>query len=121
MEKANLTNLRGNVFYLVMLLLFLFPSHYLLAQSSHTVTGIVKDEKGVPIANISVIVKGTTFGTTTDALGKYSISVPGPKSILVISSAGYQSREMVVGERQSLDASLKMESKTLNEVLVTGY
>ena len=100
------------------LLLFLGSAN---AQNRITVKGIVNDEKGNPIVNASVLVKGTTTGVTTDANGTFSISVPGSKSVLVVSNIGYTSKEVVVGNNTSLTIDLAPSVNSLNEVVVVGY
>ncbi|MFT3909934.1 MAG: SusC/RagA family TonB-linked outer membrane protein [Ferruginibacter sp.] len=59
-----------------------------------TVTGKVTDDKGLPVANASVIVKGTKLGTSTNSLGIYTLNVPSSAKTLVISSIGLTSREV---------------------------
>src|SRR5689334_19438658 len=73
------------------------------AQNGTTVRGIVKDNSGIPMADVSVTVKGTTTGVTTDQTGTYQIVVPNPKSTLIISSVGYQSQEIPLNNRNNLD------------------
>lgn len=91
------------------------------AQDKIRVSGTVKDDKGAPAANASVIVKGSTTGTTTDANGAFSLDVPNQKSVLVISSTGFQTQELVVGNRTSLSVDLAASVNQLNEVVVVGY
>ena len=81
-----------------------------------TVTaGDTKD--GLP--GVSVIVKGTTRGTTTDASGKYNLSV-GTGVTLVFSFVGYENTEVNVGNREIVDVTLKASAQTLGEVAVVG-
>src|SRR5450755_4676235 len=61
------------------------------------VTGRVSDEKGEPVSGASVVVKGGGTGTSTDAAGNFKILVPNGKSVLVVSSVGYSSKEITVG------------------------
>lgn len=84
------------------------------------VTGTVKDEKGEPVPGTNVLVKGTSTGTSTGADGKYSISVPGNDAILVFSSIGYISKEIVVGANTTIDVTLAEDVKILGEVVVTA-
>lgn len=91
------------------------------AQDKIRVSGTVKDDKGAPAANASVMVKGSTTGTTTDANGAFSLDVPNQKSVLVISSTGFQTQELVVGNRTSLSVDLAASVNQLNEVVVVGY
>lgn len=85
------------------------------------VKGKVTDQaSGKPLAGVSIQQKGSNVGTTTDANGNYSISVP-DKAILVISSVGYISVEMPVNGRDVINVSLQVSTQGLDEVVVTGY
>ncbi|MGN6265552.1 MAG: SusC/RagA family TonB-linked outer membrane protein [Ginsengibacter sp.] len=91
------------------------------AQNRITVRGIVNDDKGNPISNASVLVKGTNNGATTDANGTFSISVPDSKSVLVVSNIGYKTKEVEVGNNTSPVIDLVPSVNSLNEVVVVGY
>ncbi|WP_373331053.1 TonB-dependent receptor [Salmonirosea aquatica] len=87
-----------------------------------TVTGTVTGaDNNQPLPGVSVVVKGTSLGTTTNTSGVYQLTVPGPGSVLVFSFVGYLSREITVGNRQQLDVSLDADIKALSEVVVVGY
>ncbi|GGD45761.1 SusC/RagA family TonB-linked outer membrane protein [Emticicia aquatilis] len=86
-----------------------------------SVKGIVSDEKGEKLPGVSITVKGTTRGTTTNIGGEYEISVADNKAILVISYIGYQIQEIVVGNRTMINIVLQIDTKALDEVVVTGY
>lgn len=86
-----------------------------------SVSGKVKDEKGDGLPGVSVVVKGTTQGTTTDGTGSFTIKVPGASSTLVFSFVGYARREIVVGSQTNLNISLSPDDQSLNEVVVVGY
>lgn len=98
---------------------FLLCSLLMLAQ--RTITGKVTDEKGNPIANASVLVKGTTTGTTTKTDGSYSISVGANAKALIFSSVDMLTVEKSIGSSTTIDISLAAEEKTMTEVVVTGY
>jgi TonB-linked SusC/RagA family outer membrane protein len=85
------------------------------------VTGTVSDAKGGGIPGVSVVIKGTTFGTTTDGNGAFSISVKSGNAELVVTSVGYISKSVTVGNRSSIAISLDEDVSQLNEVIVTGY
>ncbi len=91
------------------------------AAADQRVTGTVRDENGEVLPGVSVILKGTQRGTTTDTDGKFAMEVPGESSVLVFSFVGYSSQEVVVGNQSSLSISLAPESQSLNEVVVIGY
>ena len=90
------------------------------AYAQKTVTGTITDERGEEIIGASVMVKGTTNGTISDASGKFSISVP-EKGTLVISYIGYQSQEIPIGNETSLQIRLEESLQALDEVVVVGY
>ncbi len=92
-----------------------------LAFGQRTVSGTITNASNQPVIGASVLVKGTTNGTTTDEQGRYTINVPNNQSTLVVSYIGFASREMVVGDRSNVDLSLTETESTLNEVVVTGY
>jgi len=84
------------------------------------VTGKVTDEKGTAFPGVNVLVKGTTIGTSTDASGKYSLSVPDGNSILVFSFIGFATQEVSVGLRTTIDVIMKEDVAALEEVVVTA-
>ena len=85
------------------------------------VTGRVKDETGTGLPGVSVVLKGSQQGTTTDAEGQYTVAVTGTNPTLVFSFVGYLSQEVAVGNRSAIDLSLKADNKTLDEIVVIGY
>lgn len=85
------------------------------------VTGKVLDERGTGLPGVSVVVKGTTQGATTDGEGSFRITVPNANSILVFSFVGYLRKEVTVGAQTSLNVTLAPDDQTLNEVVVVGY
>jgi TonB-dependent starch-binding outer membrane protein SusC len=92
----------------------------LLAQT-RTITGKVTDDNGNPIPNASVLIKGSTTGTTTDTEGNFTITVPASARALVITSVGMAPEEIAIGNRTSVSISLKSSDKDLQEVVVIGY
>lgn len=87
---------------------------------SKTVTGVVVDAAGVPVIGANVIVKGTTVGTITDFDGNYSLEVP-ENAVLQISYIGYLTEEVTVGNKSSINVTLKEDSQSLDELVVVGY
>lgn len=106
-------------FLLLMCGLALFTMQ-VLAQS-RTVSGKITNEQGVPIPNASVIIKGTTVGTTTNADGAFSLSVPANVQSLVISSIGYSDREFSIRNQSTITVSLNNNQQSMNEVVVVAY
>lgn len=87
---------------------------------SKTVTGVVVDAAGVPVIGANVIVKGTTVGTITDFDGNYSLEVP-ENAVLQISYIGYLTEWVTVGDKSSINVTLKEDSQALDELVVVGY
>ena len=92
-----------------------------LSFAQKTVSGVVNDKNGAPVSGVSVVVKGTTKGTTTDAAGKFSIAVPAGSTTLVFSSVGYKSQELNISSVESATVSLEETNASLNEIVVVGY
>lgn len=91
-----------------------------LAQE-RTITGkVTASEDGSTMPGVSVVVKGTTRGSNTDANGVYSINVPDKGAKLVFSFVGSASQEFEVGNRTTVDVKLTNDSKQLGEVVVTA-
>ena len=85
------------------------------------VKGKVLDELASPIPGANVLLKGTAIGTSTDANGEYSITVPDENAVLVFSFIGYVSEEITVGDRTEINITLTPDIRQLNEVVVVGY
>ena len=101
---------------LLLCLMFAISSFSINAQ---TVTGTVSNTDGDPLSGVSVNVKGTKNGTTTDTEGKFSINTSA-KSVLTISSIGYTPQDIAVGGRTSFAISLTRDLRNLDEVVVTA-
>lgn len=91
------------------------------AIAQRTITGKVTDEKGNPIANASVILKGTTTGTTTNADGTYTLNVQAGTKSIIISSVDMITQEVNIGTQTTINVSLKADDKVMEEVVVVGY
>lgn len=86
------------------------------------VTGVVTDAgTGSPLPLVSVQIKGTTTGAVTDNLGHYSVRVEGPEAVLVFSSTGYDSQEVQVGDKATIDVALNMANEEIEQVMVVAY
>ncbi|HUC82708.1 MAG TPA: SusC/RagA family TonB-linked outer membrane protein, partial [Flavisolibacter sp.] len=103
-------------------LLFLLTALLAFSAFAQTITvrGRVTNETNQPVAGASVLVKGTTNGTTTNDNGEYQISVPG-NGTLVISSVGYPAKEIPVANRTAHNVSLTSSTTDLEQVVVVGY
>jgi TonB-linked SusC/RagA family outer membrane protein len=76
---------------------------------------------GEPLPGVSIVVRGTTRGTVSDANGKYAIEVPAADAVLLISSIGYLDEEVAVNGRSVIDIKLVESIESLEEVVVVGY
>ena len=101
---------------LSMLLLTLFT---IAAYAQKTVTGTVKDAKGEAIPAVSILVKGSTQGVSSDAEGKFRISAA-QGSVLIFRYIGFKTQEVTVGSSNTINVVLADESNNLNEVVVTA-
>lgn len=86
------------------------------------VTGqVVSGEDGEGMPGVTVRVKGTSIGTTTDLSGNYALEVPDEESVLVFSSIGFVSQELPVGSQTTINITLEPDMQELEEVVVVGY
>ncbi|MCF2491941.1 SusC/RagA family TonB-linked outer membrane protein [Dyadobacter chenhuakuii] len=90
------------------------------AYAQNVVKGTVKDDQGVALPGVSVVVKGTTAGTVTDNEGVYSVAAD-KQGTLVFSFIGYLTQELPVGSKSNIDVKLVSDTKALTEVVVVGY
>ncbi len=100
------------------LLLSICLTSIAIAQE-RTITGTVNDDVG-SLPGVTIVVKGTTTGTTTDFDGKYSITIPNDEAVLVYSFIGFATVEEVVGSRTTIDLTMGESAETLSEVVVTA-
>ncbi|MDR1610857.1 MAG: TonB-dependent receptor [Candidatus Symbiothrix sp.] len=104
---------------LLLLLLVIVPC-FAYSQQSSPISGVVSDASGEPLTGVSVVIKQSTVGTVTDIDGKYSIQAK-PDAVLVFSYIGYAGQEIPVGNRTTIDVTLKENDALLDEVVVVGY
>ncbi|WKN31511.1 TonB-dependent receptor [Porifericola rhodea] len=104
------------------ILILLLQSSGLAFGQNVQVSGQVTDEVGEMLPGTSVILKGTSNGTITDANGNYTISIPDAnEAVLVFSFVGYLAQEVNVGQQTTIDVSLQPDVQSLEEVVVVGY
>ncbi|KQB43809.1 putative outer membrane protein [Flavobacterium daejeonense] len=111
------TNISKKYYLILIGLLFYLP---VLGQQI-TVKGVIKDAKtGIPLPGVSVLIKSTTNGTSTDFDGNYTIKADA-KSTLQFSFIGYKTVEIPVNGKTTINSSLTEESNQLDEIVVIGY
>lgn len=107
-----------NSTWLTFSLLLGLPS--LTLAQSRTVTGKVTDNKGGGLPGATVVLRGTTQGTTANVEGSYSIAVSADTATLVFSSIGYNSQVVRVGRQSVVSVTLRENNQALDEVVVTA-
>jgi len=90
-------------------------------SQSKTITGKILDDKGAPVIGASVTVKGSKSGSSSHPDGTFQITVPATATTLVISSVGFASQEVPIGDQTNVSVSLVPSQASLNEVVVIGY
>ncbi|MEX2232962.1 MAG: carboxypeptidase-like regulatory domain-containing protein [Cyclobacteriaceae bacterium] len=100
--------------------LFLIAGASVMAQQ--TVSGrVTSSVDETPLPGVSVLVKGTTIGTSTDADGRFSVSAPDYTSVLVVSFIGFASQEITVGNQTNISIQMNEDIEELGEVVVTAF
>ncbi len=106
---------------LLMIIGILFITIFQIIAQDRVITGkVVSSEDGSPLPGVSITVKGTTRGVTTDASGAYKISVPN-NAKLAFSFVGFNAQDVSVGARTELNMVLKSAATDLDEVVIVGY
>ncbi len=106
--------------FLLCLLLLTVLVH-VSAQNTKTITGKITDDKGAGIAGVTVLVKGSTIGVTTDADGNYKLTAPTSAKTLVFSALNFTNKEMNIGSSTTISTSLTGKDDNLSEVVVTSF
>jgi TonB-linked SusC/RagA family outer membrane protein len=112
--------MRPKFYTYLWLVVFLMLSAGSVWAQNVQIRGTVNDETGSPLPGATILVKGTTVGTTTDLDGQYSISSP-TTGVLVFSFIGYSAIEREVGNQSQIDITLQPDLSDLDEVVVVGY
>ncbi|MPQ46345.1 SusC/RagA family TonB-linked outer membrane protein [Marinifilum sp. N1E240] len=90
-------------------------------KEKKTINGKVIDNDGLALPGVTVIVKGSFLGTTTDVNGKYKIVVPEKAEVLVYSFVGMINQEITLGDKTEINVTLQSAAEKLKEIVVTGY
>lgn len=96
------------------------PPRYNPSLTSNTVSGTVLDEQREPLIGASILVPGTTVGTSTDVQGRYSVTVPNGASSLQFNYIGYKSQTRAIAGN-TMNVVMQEDNAQLDEVVVTGY
>jgi len=128
MKKTEKLKSKGNIVRLLIsesltLILFaacLLTSPISLSAQDKTIRGRVATDTGEPVIGASVVIKGTNKGSTTNNSGEFSIVAP-KGAVLVISSIGYASSEITVGNNTDISITLTSSATDMGEIVVVGY
>mgnify|MGYP003649706207 CR=1 FL=1 len=102
----------------ILTLLLAFVVQLTFAQEK-TISGTISDNSGLPLPGATVLVKGTSSGTSSDFDGKYSIKA-NQGATLVFSFVGYSTQEVAVGSSSTINVAMQEDAQALEEVVVTG-
>ncbi len=120
MKFTNIKYILKSALNAIAILVTFFLMQSITASAQQTVTGTVKSDAGELLPGVSIVVKGTTTGVTTNIDGYYSISVPNDKSVLVFSFVGMQTQEVPVNGKSVIDVIIETSSIGVDEVVVTA-
>src|SRR5690606_7545015 len=97
-----------------------FASEEIEITKQASVQGTVKDVDGETLIGVSILVKGTTIGTTTDLDGNFTINAPA-NSTLVFTYIGFATQEIAVAGQSQLNVVLEKSGEELDQVVIVGY
>ncbi|MBP0904931.1 TonB-dependent receptor [Mariniflexile gromovii] len=101
-------------------LLFVITSVFGFAQERH-ISGTVTDEYNMPIGGTTIIVKGSSIGTTTDIDGKYELIVPSEYNNIQFSYVGFEAVSINLGHNNTIDVVLKESVAQLDAIVIKGF
>jgi len=105
----------------ITLILFLISTFLLVHSQDLLIKGIVLDETDNPAPGVSIVVKGTSLGTSTDLNGAYSLKLPSNNSVIVFSYIGYSTIEIKFTGNTTINIKLESSAISLQETVVVGY
>lgn len=105
---------------LLSLLVFYFFSLAVFAQTRSVNGRVIADDDDSGLPGVSVIIKGTLKGTSTDFNGEFNIEELNDSDVLVFSFIGFKDQEISVGDKKNIFVTMEMDANELNEVVVTG-
>lgn len=85
------------------------------------ITGTVRDTEGERLAGVTIMVKGTTNGTVTDAHGEYRIHVADEKAELLFSFLGFEQQTVIVDRRTEINVTMRQDAHQVDDIVVVGY
>jgi len=97
------------------------PQAFPAQQPEKSVTGLVADQQGQPLPGVTVVVKGTTIGTVTNADGQFSLVLPPNAETLMFSFVGMKAQEVVINDKTTFAILMEEEAIGIEEVVAVGY
>jgi len=119
MEKFTQYFLKWKAALLLMLAIAYSVAAY--SQQTQNLTGRITSDTGEGLPGVTVLVKGTNTGTSTDPNGDYTLPVPSGSNTLVVSFVGFATQEVAINNRTTINIRLLPDAKALEEVVVVGY
>jgi len=114
----------GRILKLTSLLLLLLSTLQISSYAfvpPHEIKGRIVNADGSPVPGVSIVITGTRKGVTTDNDGRFSITVPDEKATLQISSVGFDSKTITVGNKSEIAITLEKSIAGLDQLVVVGY
>jgi len=108
------------VFYLLLFTMQLSTTSFSQTREG-VIKGVVTDESNAPLAGVSISIKGTSRGTTSNTSGAYTLAIEGPDEVLVFSLTGAQTKEIKADGKKVINVTLVTTAKQLKDVVVIGY
>jgi len=105
----------------LLLMLALYYGVAAFAQQTQTISGKVTGDTGENLPGVTILVKGTNIGTSSDVEGSYTLQVPAGSNTLVVSFVGFRTREVPINNQTTININLATDAKALQEVVVVGY
>ncbi|MBK1441357.1 TonB-dependent receptor [Parapedobacter sp. ISTM3] len=122
MNKYKPTKTRSwHLIYLSAVFFMMFGGYTQAYSQEFIVKGVVTDAEGKPVAGVSVVLKDTDNGATTDEAGGYTLRLPSGNGTLVFRYVGFGTQEVPVNGRTTINVQLETSSEELSEVVVVGY
>jgi len=94
---------------------------FTISFAQKKITGTITDDKQAPLVGATVTVKGTKTATTTDAVGKFTLTVPANANTLVVTYVGMQTQEVPIGSTSVVTVALAPTGGSMTDVVVVGY
>jgi TonB-linked SusC/RagA family outer membrane protein len=114
--------MKSRLLFVLALLLSVCLTKDIAAQNSIPVSGkVISSEDRKPLAGVTIMLKGTSSGVSTDASGNYRIAVPGNKGTLLFTFVGFEQQEVSINSRSVINVSLTSNTAKLTDVVVIGY